>query len=215
MTYRLLFRQLKYCDSSSKLKGSFIPITSLSCATNRRHTRCLFSLPNPLGSSKRKDYSERRILGYTMDQMFDVVADVEHYNEFVPWCTQCTVTKRRTNYIKANLQVGFVPLVEKYTSSITLARPHLIRSVCTDGRLFNHLETIWRFSPGLPENPKTCTLDFSISFEFRSKLHSHLANVFFDEVVRQMVKAFLSRAKIVHGRQSIKDQKLRMLNYHE
>ncbi|KAK8784566.1 coenzyme Q-binding protein COQ10 homolog B, mitochondrial [Amblyomma americanum] len=165
--------------------------------------RTFFRLVKPSGGGNTLHYSERKLLGYSADQMFEVVSRVEFYRDFVPWCTQSRVTARSPKALTAYMQVGFPPIVESYVSHVTMVRPTLVKSVCSDGRLFNHLETIWRFEPGLEDNPKTCTLDFKVSFEFRSRLHSHLAHMFLDEVVRQMTRAFLNRAATLYGKQSI------------
>lgn len=142
--------------------------------------------------------------------MFDVVADVENYQKFVPFCKKSKILSKSADNLTANLVVGFPPIVENYTSHVTLVKPHLVKAVCTDGKLFHHLLTTWKFTSGLKNNDQTCIIDFYVSFDFNSPLYSHLANIFFNELVRQMESAFYEEAKGRYGKPSIKAIQLRI-----
>ncbi|XP_059204185.1 coenzyme Q-binding protein COQ10 homolog, mitochondrial [Centropristis striata] len=163
-------------------------------------SRSFINLAAPI-SARRMEYTECRTLGFTPEQMYSVVASVDQYQNFVPWCKKSRVTKGRNGDVLADLEIGFPPIVERYTSEVTVVPNHQVRAVCTDGSLFSHLETLWRFAPGAKAQPGSCKVDFYVSFEFRSLLHSQLASVFFDEVVKQMVNAFESRAATLYRNQ--------------
>jgi len=147
-----------------------------------------------------------------MEQMYTVVSEVENYKNFVPFCKKSVVWSREPEHMRADLVIGFPPIHESYTSNVTLHRPYLVRAVCTDGKLFNYMLTEWKFSPGLKENPQSCIIDFAVSFEFRSLLHSQLAHVFFNEVVRQTEDAFIHEATNRFGKASVKTQRLAIVS---
>ncbi|XP_042329498.1 coenzyme Q-binding protein COQ10 homolog B, mitochondrial-like [Sceloporus undulatus] len=171
----------------------------VSALATRQQTRPFLSLAAPLLGAKRIEYAEVRQLPYSVDQMYDIVADVGSYQNFVPWCSGSRVISHRNGFSEAQLEVGFPPVVERYVSEIS-SMPHCqIRAVSKDGRLFQHLETLWQFKPGPPGKVNTCMLKFYVSFEFKSALHSQLANLFFNEVVKQMVSAFERRAEKLYG----------------
>ncbi|XP_029997908.1 coenzyme Q-binding protein COQ10 homolog, mitochondrial [Sphaeramia orbicularis] len=163
-------------------------------------TRSFINLAAPI-NTRRMEYAECRTIGYTPEQMYNVVANVDQYQQFVPWCKKSRVMKSQNGDIRAELEIGFPPIVERYTSEVTMVPNHQVRAVCNDGSLFSHLETIWRFTPGAKDLPDSCKVDFFVSFEFKSLLHSQLASVFFDEVVKQMVNAFESRAALLYNSQ--------------
>ncbi|XP_012176540.1 coenzyme Q-binding protein COQ10 homolog B, mitochondrial [Bombus terrestris] len=158
--------------------------------------------------ARTKEYEGRKLVGFSMEQIYDVVADVRNYKDFVPFCKKSDVIFKSDDMLKANLVIGFPPINESYTSKVTTKRPRFVKAECTDGRLFNHLNTLWLFSPGLKNNAQTCVIDFSLSFEFKSLIHSHLSNLFFNEIVRQMENAFLDEAKRRYGRPCIKTVRL-------
>ncbi|XP_044188549.1 coenzyme Q-binding protein COQ10 homolog, mitochondrial isoform X2 [Thunnus albacares] len=187
-------RHLGSCGALAVRRASLplCPTTPVSTPS-----RSFINLAAPI-STRRMEYTECRTLRYTPEQMFNVVASVDQYQHFVPWCKKSQVMKGRNGDIRAELEIGFPPVVERYTSEVTVIPNHQVRALCTDGSLFNHLETVWRFAPGHKDQPDSCKVDFYVSFEFKSLLHSQLAGIFFDEVIKKMVRAFESRAATLY-----------------
>nr|CAH8824539.1 unnamed protein product [Trichobilharzia regenti] len=169
----------------------------------------------PSFTHKPQSYKERRLIGYSPENMFDIAIDVGRYSEFVPWCNHSSIVERGESSMLVRLGVGFPPLSESYMSRITFERPKHLKSVAQNVRMFHHLINEWRFLPGLPDNPLSCNIEFSVDFEFRSPLYSKIAALFFDQVVSVMVNAFMERARALHGKPSIAAQKPNILTYNK
>jgi len=139
-------------------------------------------------------HAEQRVLPYTPEQLFDLVADVERYPEFLPWCVGARVRERRDNLIVADLLIGFRMFRERFTSKVTLARPRRIDVAYSDGP-FRYLNNHWIFEPA----DGGCRIDFFVDFEFHSAILQKLIGVLFNEAVRRMVAAFETRARQLYG----------------
>jgi coenzyme Q-binding protein COQ10 len=139
-------------------------------------------------------HAEQRILPYTAEQLFDLVADVERYPEFLPWCVGARIRERRPDLIVADLLIGFRMFRERFTSKVTLARPHRIDVAYSEGP-FRYLDNHWTFAPV----EGGCRIDFFVDFEFRSAILQKLIGVLFNEAVRRMVAAFETRAQALYG----------------
>ncbi|XP_030554300.1 coenzyme Q-binding protein COQ10, mitochondrial [Drosophila novamexicana] len=159
--------------------------------------------------NKNRSYTKKELVGYSMQDMYSVVSDVSNYHKFVPYVKKSHVHSTHGGGFKADLIVGFPPLNEAYTSRVTLEPPSLVKSECHDGRLFNYLLNEWRFSPGLKDIPNSCVLDFRVAFEFKSLLHSNIANIFFDLICDQMESAFILEVGRRSGPPSIRSHVLK------
>ncbi len=139
-------------------------------------------------------HAERRVLPYTPEQMFRLVADVQHYPDFLPWCVGARIRQRSQTLIVADLMIGFRMVRERFTSRVTLDAPHRIEASYLEGP-FRYLHSRWLFEP----HPDGCVIDFHVDFEFKSRLLQGLIATLFGEAVHRMVAAFETRAAYLYG----------------
>jgi coenzyme Q-binding protein COQ10 len=142
-------------------------------------------------------HAEQRILPYTPEQLFALVADVERYPEFLPWCVAARVRERHAGLIVADLIIGFRMFRERFTSRVKLDPPARIDVAYTDGP-FRYLNNHWLFE----RVPGGCRIDFFVDFEFKSRLLQRMIEMLFSEAVRRMVAAFETRAEQLYGNPS-------------
>jgi ribosome-associated toxin RatA of RatAB toxin-antitoxin module len=138
-------------------------------------------------------------MAVTPNQIFDVVADVDNYKHFVPWCRYSKVTKiLDAQHFEADLEVGFKVFSERYTSKVTTDEAKLVVSEAADSSVFNYLKFRWEFAPG--PTARTTWITFSVDYDFKNALYTQTSSLFFDQVVAKMMRAFDHRCKELYGR---------------
>ena len=140
-------------------------------------------------------HTEKRHLPYTPEEMFDLVADVRRYPEFLPWVAAVRVRQDEEKLMIADLVVGFRSLKETFASRVIKERPREIEIDYIEGPL-KYLHNNWKFEPGADGG---CDIQFCVDFAFKSRLFEALAGQMFDRALRRMIGAFETRAHALYG----------------
>jgi coenzyme Q-binding protein COQ10 len=144
-------------------------------------------------------HHETRSLPYTPEQMFALVADVASYDQFLPWVSAVRIRSDSETEMVADLMVGFKSLREKFTSKVTKQRPGSIHVDYIEGPL-KYLHNDWKFTPN---GEGGTVVDFSLAFEFKSRLFEMVAGQMFGHALRMMIGAFEERAAKLYASPSI------------
>lgn len=144
-------------------------------------------------------HSENRQMPYTAQQMYDLVADVASYPEFLPWCAAARIRSRTpegdAEVMLADLVISFKVFRERFGSKVTLHEAERrIDTEYLDGP-FKFLKSTWRFD----DVDGGCQVDFYVDFEFKSKILQGVIGVVFNEAMQRIVRAFEQRAASLYG----------------
>ena len=140
-------------------------------------------------------HAETRHLPYTPEQLFDLVADVARYGEFLPWVSAVRVRSDSETEMVADVIVGFSALRESFTSRVEKKRAETLSVDYVDGPL-KHLRNDWAFRP---DGEGGTYVDFSVDFAFRSVIFEKIAGQMFDRALRKMIGACEERAAALYG----------------
>lgn len=140
-------------------------------------------------------HEETRRLPYSPEQMFELVADVPRYPEFLPWVSAIRVRSNSEGEMLADMIVGFKGLRETFTSRVIKQRPHSVHVDYIDGPL-RHLSNDWRFRP---DGDGGVLIDFAVDFAFKNRMFEMLAGQVFDRALRKMIGAFEARAQALYA----------------
>jgi coenzyme Q-binding protein COQ10 len=150
-------------------------------------------------------FSSKRRVAHRASEMFDLVADVERYPEFVPFCQALKVLHRSprpdgTEVVVSDMTVSFKLVKETFTSEVTLDRPNLKILVRYLRGPFSKMENRWTFEP---KGEETCDVGFFLAYEFKSRMLAMLMGAMFDAAFSRFSAAFEKRADAIYGRRPV------------
>ena len=139
-------------------------------------------------------HSETRIIHHKPEDLFELVADVKQYPEFLPWCLAARIRTQTEKELIADLIIGFQVFKEQFSSKVAMDRNALLIDTTYADGPFKYLQNHWKFRT----HPDGCEIDFYVDFEFRNRLLQTVMETLFTEAVRRMVKAFETRADVLY-----------------
>ena len=145
-------------------------------------------------------HAEKRVLPYTAQQMYDLVADVGSYPEFLPWCSAARIRSKTPHgdrvIMEADLVISFKVFRERFGSRVTLIDgENTILTEYIDGP-FKYMRSRWRFHD---REGGGSDVDFFVDFEFKNRVLQGVIGVVFNEAMQRIVRAFESRAQALYG----------------
>ena len=148
-------------------------------------------------------HTERTFLPYDTQQIFDLVADIEQYPKFLPWCRATRIVERSEGEFLGELVIAFKGLSESYTSRVVGTRPArgdqpAALDVSMVKGPFEYLNNNWRFTPA----EGGTDIDFSLDFKFRSRMMEMMIGPMFRKSTDMMIEAFTQRADALYAKQS-------------
>ncbi len=135
------------------------------------------------------------LVGYSTQQMFDLVDRIENYPQFLPWCGGTHIQTRQDALVVATIQIDYLHLKQSFTTENTSQAPNLIQMRLHEGP-FQQLDGLWRFTE---LNKEACKVDLHLRYEFSSKLIESLVNPVFSLIAGTLVDAFVTRAEKIYG----------------
>lgn len=146
-------------------------------------------------SGLERQYQETKLVHCSAEEMFAVVANVNAYSEFLPFClaSRVTTANEHATICDAELTIGFKIFTETYTSRISLDKPHSILIKSIRSPTFSRIDSQWTFTPGGPKPDEMCVVHFQIDFQVSSVVHAQAIRLFFNDVVQAQMSAFIQR----------------------